>query len=119
VARSPSGLSQAASSLSRAAPKEAKGRYRLRSQTNGSSLVDGRRFLAHHGVQVEKDQSFPAEAFGDGIVGFRFKESGTAATDEAPAPAKAETPAASQGASQTSTRKPARVGKRKVATATA
>jgi hypothetical protein len=103
----------------RAAPKGAKGRYRLRSQTNGSSLVDGRRFLAHHGVTVEKARSFPAEEFGDGIVGFRFKDSGAAAMGEAPAPAKAETPAASPGASQTTTRKPARTGKRRGATATA
>jgi len=34
----------------RAAPNGAKGRYRLRSQANGLSLVEGRRFLGHHGV---------------------------------------------------------------------
>jgi hypothetical protein len=36
--------------------------------------VDGRRFLAHHGLKVEKAQRFPAEAFGKGLVGFRFPE---------------------------------------------
>lgn len=91
----------------RAAPEGAKGRYRLRAQPNGSSLVDGRRFLAHHGVKVEKARSFPAEAFGDGIVGFRFDEAGTTASDEAPTAAKAETP--------TAARKQTRPGKRKAA----
>jgi hypothetical protein len=95
----------------RAAPKGAKGRYRLRSQTNGSSLVDGRRFLAHHGVTVEKAQSYPAEAFGEGIVGFRFGEDGTAASDDTPAPAKVEAPAPP--------RKQARTAKRKAVAATA
>jgi hypothetical protein len=95
----------------RAAAKGAKGRYRLRSQANGSSLVDGRRFLSHHGVQVEKARRFTAEEFGDGIVGFRFGEDGTASTDETPAPAKVEAP--------TATRKPSRTAKRKAATATA
>ncbi len=96
----------------RAAPKEAKGRYRLRSQTNGSSLVDGRRFLGHHGVKVEKARSFPAEAFGDGIVGFRFGEAASDTRDaENEAPAKVDAPVA--------TRKPARTAKRKAAAATA
>lgn len=58
----------------RAAPNGSKGRYRLRAQSNGGSLVDGRRFLAHHGVTVEKARSFSAEQFGEGIVGFRFPE---------------------------------------------
>ena len=53
----------------RPAPKGAKGRYRLRAQTNGSSLVDSRRFLAHHGVEQTKAETFPAEEFGGGIVG--------------------------------------------------
>jgi hypothetical protein len=56
----------------RAAPEEAKGRYRLREQSNGSSLVDGRRFLGHHGLKVEKARRFPAEELGDGMVGFRL-----------------------------------------------
>jgi hypothetical protein len=96
----------------RAAPKGAKGRYRLRSQTNGASLVDGRRFLAHHGVAVDKARSFPAEAFGDGIVGFRFGEGASDAHDaEEEATAKVSTSAA--------IRKPVRTGKRKAAAATA
>lgn len=56
----------------RAASEGAKGRYRLREQSNGSSLVDGRRFLGHHGLKVEKARKFPAEAFGDGMVGFHL-----------------------------------------------
>jgi hypothetical protein len=59
----------------RAAPNGSKGRYTLRAQSNGSSLVDGRRFLGHYGLKVEKAQRFPAEAFGEGLVGFRFPES--------------------------------------------
>ena len=70
----------------RAAVNGAKGRYRLRAQANGSSLVDGRRFLTHHGLKVEKAQTFPAEAFGDGIVGFTIPKSGTAAAGESDAP---------------------------------
>ena len=88
----------------RAAVNGAKGRYRLRSQANGSSLVDGRRFLTHHGRKLDKAQSFPAEAVGDGIVGFTIPKSGAAAAGESDAPA--------------TERKPARTGKRK-ATATA
>jgi hypothetical protein len=95
----------------RATPKGAKGRYRLRSQANGGSLVDGRRFLAHHGVTVEKARSFPAEDFGEGIVGFRFNWTETASIEETPTPAKVDAPAA--------TRKPARTGKREAAAATA
>jgi hypothetical protein len=96
----------------RAAPKGAKGRYRLRSQANGSSLVDGRRFLAHHGVTVEKARSFSAEVFGDGIVGFRLGESGSDTPDtNDESSAKAETP--------TATRTPIRTSKRKAAAATA
>ena len=39
----------------RSVPEDAKGRYRLRSQTNGVSfLVDGKRFFAHHGLSVEQ-----------------------------------------------------------------
>jgi len=50
----------------RAAGEGAKGRYRLRRQTNGSSLADGRRFFAHHGLKVEKARTFDVESFGDG-----------------------------------------------------
>jgi hypothetical protein len=70
----------------RAASNGAKGRYRLRSQNNGASLVDGRRFLTHHGLKVDKAQTFPAEAVGDGIVGFTIPKSGTAAPGESDAP---------------------------------
>jgi hypothetical protein len=70
----------------RAAANGAKGRYRLRAQANGSSLVDGRRFLGHHGLKLDKAQTFPAEAVGDGIVGFTIPKSGTAAAVESDAP---------------------------------
>jgi hypothetical protein len=86
----------------RSAPKSAKGRYRLRSQSNGSSLVDGRRFMAHYELQVEKAQRFPAEELADGMVGFRLVDEVDAAdsetasdTTEAPAPAKKSKPARS------------------------
>lgn len=84
----------------RSAPKGAKGRYRLRSQSNGSSLVDGRRFMAHYELQVEKAQRFPAEELTEGMVGFRLGDevdaADTAAADddtESPAPAKQPKPA--------------------------
>jgi hypothetical protein len=69
-----------------------------------SSLVDGRRFLTHHGLKVEKAQTFPAEVFGEGIVGFSIP--------------KSEAAAESQSEGQTTGTKAARTGKRK-ATATA
>jgi len=94
----------------RAAVNGAKGRYRLRAQANGSSLVDGRRFLTHHGLKVEKAQTFPAEVFGEGIVGFSIPKTGAAAEAES----QSDVPA--KGAFAGS--KPARTGKRK-ATATA
>ena len=85
----------------RSAPKGAKGRYRLRAQSNGSSLVDGRRFMAHYDVKVEKAQRFPAEELAEGMVGFRMTDELTAADTEtaddteapAPAPAKKSKPA--------------------------
>ena len=87
----------------RAAVNGAKGRYRLRAQANGSSLVDGRRFLTHHGLRVDKARTFPAEVVGDGIVGFSIPKTG----------------AATEGQSEGQTAsKPARTGKRR-ATATA
>jgi hypothetical protein len=92
----------------RAASNGAKGRYRLRAQSNGGSLVDGRRFLAHHGLKVEKAQRFPAEEFGDGMVGFRFPQG----------EGKGESQTAAPSESQTAGSKSARTGKRK-ATATA
>ena len=94
----------------RAASNGAKGRYRLRAQANGSSLVDGRRFLTHHGLKVEKAQTFPAEVVGDGIVGFSIPKTGAAAKSEG------ESESTAKGA--TAGAKAARTGKRK-ATATA
>ena len=94
----------------RSAPNGVKGRYRLRAQANGSSLVDGRRFMAHYELQVEKAQRFPAEELAEGMVGFRLVDEVDAAdadasddATEAPAP----TPAKKQ--------KPARSTKRKAA----
>jgi len=92
----------------RAAVNGAKGRYRLRAQANGSSLVDGRRFLTHHGLRVDKARTFPAEVVGDGIVGFSIPKTGAAAESQSDAPATGATAAS----------KPARTGKRKaIATA--
>jgi hypothetical protein len=83
----------------RSAPKGAKGRYRLREQANGASLVDGRRFMAHYDVKVDKAQRFPAEELAEGMVGFRLvdevdaADAATADADtEAPAPAKKSKP---------------------------
>ncbi len=95
----------------RPAPKGAKGRYRLRAQANGSSLLDSRRFLSHHGVETEKAQTFSAEAFGSGIVGFRFDEAGTSTASEPETGSKAPTPTVEP--------KPARTGKRKATAAAA
>ena len=95
----------------RPAPKGAKGRYRLRAQANGSSLVDSRRFLAHHGVELENAETFPAEEFGAGVVGFRFVEAASETGREPETGSKAPTPAVEQ--------KPARTGKRKATAVTA
>ncbi len=91
----------------RAAAEEIKGRYRLREQANGSSLVDGRRFLGHHGLKLEKAQRFPAEAFGDGMVGFHLPE--------AVAVSSADPGKTTKGADQTAKGKPARTAKQKAA----
>jgi hypothetical protein len=93
----------------RAAPNGAKGRYRLRAQSNGGSLVDGRRFLGHHGLKVEKAQRFPAESFGDGMVGFRFNGIETSA--------KGESQTAATSERQTAQGKTAQTGKRKATAA--
>ena len=97
----------------RAAPKGAKGRYRLRSQANGSSLVDSRRFLSHHGVEQTTAETFPAEDFGSGIVGFRFDEAGVNADGEPEAKVESKTPAPA------ALPKTARTGKRKATAAAA
>ena len=79
----------------RAAPEDAKGRYLLRQQKNGSTrLVDGKRFLKHNGLKVEKARSFDVETFGDGLIGFTLSpkpaedKPAEKATEETPAPAK-------------------------------
>jgi hypothetical protein len=80
----------------RAAGEGAKGRYRLRRQTYGSSLADGRRFFAHHGLKVEKARTFHAESFGDGIVGFQIAETAPAVETEPEAEAEAAKPKAAR-----------------------
>ena len=55
------------------APEGTSGRYLLRQQKNGRSrLVDGKRFFAHLGKTFDKAQTFPAEDFGGGIIGFKI-----------------------------------------------
>ena len=57
----------------RAATEDAKGRYRLREQKNSESrLVTGKRFFAHNGLKIEKAQTFDAEEYDGGIVGFQL-----------------------------------------------
>lgn len=59
----------------RAAGEDVKGRYLLRAQRNSKSrLVDGKRFLAHHEVGVEKATGFAVEDFGGGLVGFVLRD---------------------------------------------
>ena len=102
----------------RAAPKGAKGRYRLRAQANGSSLVDSRRFLAHHGVEQTKAETFLAEEFGAGIIGFPFGEAGSETGSDTET--KAATPAAETKPTRPPVEsKPARTGKRKATAAAA
>jgi hypothetical protein len=84
----------------RPAPEGTRGRYKLRQQANRSGLVDGRRFFAHHGLTLAEARTFDAEAFGQGIVGFRFTEPG-------------ETPPAAGEPEGIEQRKPAGGGKRK------
>ena len=80
----------------RGAPEDCKGCYRLREQRNSASrLVDGKRVFKHHGLTAEKSQSYDAEDFGDGLIGFRMNgtdvdagESGAGNPAEDPAPAK-------------------------------
>ncbi len=51
----------------------ANGSYLLRKPKKGSSrLVDGKKFLAHLGLSFDSAESFDAEDFGDGVVGFRL-----------------------------------------------
>ena len=49
---------------------DGKGGYLLRQQANGvSRLIDGKRVFAHHGLKVDKAQSYEAEDFGNGVIG--------------------------------------------------
>ena len=71
----------------RAATEDAKGRYRLRAQKNSENrLLTGRRFFAHAGLTIVKAQTFDAEEYDGGIVGFQLIEEPTEA--EAPEPKK-------------------------------
>ena len=83
----------------RAATEEAKGRYRLRAQKNSESrLVTGKRFFAHNGLAIEKAQTFDAEEYDGGIVGFKLIEE----------PAEAETKAETAPAKKTGGRRKAK-----------
>jgi len=91
----------------RAATEETKGHYRLREQANGSSLVDGRRFLGHHGLKLERAQRFPAEAFGDGMVGFHLPEVVAASGGDPEKSTKGAEPAAKGKTARTAKQKAA------------
>ena len=57
----------------RSADEDSPGRYRLRLQPKGPArLIGGRRFFSHHGMTVDRAQSFEAKDFGNGIVGFAW-----------------------------------------------
>lgn len=67
----------------RSADESAKGRYRLRTQkSSGSCLVTGKRFFNHYELTIDRAQTFDAEEFADGIVGFKLTEE----VAETPAP---------------------------------
>ena len=90
----------------RGAGESAKGRYSLRTQkSSGSRLVTGKRFFAHCGLTIKKARTFDAEAFDDGIVGFKLTEE----------PAEAEAPAETAPAKAAAKKAPAKktAGKRK------
>ena len=74
----------------RAATEDAKGGYRLREQKNSESrLVTGKRFFAHNSLAIEKAQTFDAEEYDGGIVGFQLIEVPTETEPKAEkAPAK-------------------------------
>ena len=72
-----------------AASETDSGRYTLRKQKSTvSRVVDGKRFFAHHDLSCDSAQSFTAEEFGNGIIGFTLKndsgEKAEAAEDAAP-----------------------------------
>ena len=65
-----------------------RGRYRLRTPKSGQSrLVDGKGFFRHLGLHFEKAQSFDAQKFDHGIVGFHLSEE--KASDAAPTASQA------------------------------
>ena len=68
----------------RCAPKDAMGKYLLRSQAKTSSrLINGKRFLAHHSLTVEGATSFRPKDFGDGLIGFTLPADPEAETKKA------------------------------------
>ena len=68
----------------RSAPEDAMGKYLLRSQAKTSSrLINGKRFLAHHSLNLDKAISFRPEDFGDGLVGFALAADPEAVTKTA------------------------------------
>jgi len=70
----------------RAANNGSRGSYRLREQRKSvSRLVDGKRVFTHHGLTVDKAQTFEARDFGDGVVGFVLEEHDS---DSDPTPVK-------------------------------
>ena len=78
----------------RSAAEDAKGRYLLRAQKNGSSrLIDGKRFFAHQGVALETAHRFNVEAFGEGIVGFHLTEASEPEVADAEEHEQAKAPA--------------------------
>ncbi len=76
----------------RGAEPGTRGCYRLRQQGKSvSRLVDGKRVFAHHALKADKARSFPAQEFGDGVIGFTFPEPEAPAEEPAKAPARART----------------------------
>jgi hypothetical protein len=71
--------------------------------------VDGRRFMAHYELQVEKAQRVPAEELAEGMVGFRLVDEADAADADTADDTEAPAPVQSKQA------KPARTSKRKAA----
>ena len=57
----------------RAAAEDVAGAYKLREQKSGAArMVNGKRLFALHGLTVDAAESFDVEAFGGGVIGFRF-----------------------------------------------
>jgi len=76
----------------KAATASTPGAYLLRPQTKGPNrLIGGKRFFAHHGLEVDKASTHEATDFGNGIVGFIL-----------PGPAAPAAPAAANAAAENS-----------------